>query len=42
MDTDIMGILGEGEAEEVFRVLEGWMSGSLNGIEVYGGWEEGF
>lgn len=24
MDTDIMGILGEGEAEEVFRVLKGW------------------
>ncbi|KAL2788725.1 hypothetical protein BJX66DRAFT_308400 [Aspergillus keveii] len=42
MDTDIMGVLGEGEAEEVFRVLEGWMSGSLNGVEVYGGWEEGF
>ncbi|CEL00847.1 hypothetical protein ASPCAL00441 [Aspergillus calidoustus] len=40
MDTDIMGILGEGEAEEVFRVLEGWMGGSLNGVEVYGGWEE--
>ncbi|KAJ0415596.1 hypothetical protein BJY00DRAFT_317651 [Aspergillus carlsbadensis] len=42
MDTDIIGILGEGEAEEVFRVLEGWMGGSLNGVEVYGGWEEGF
>ncbi|KAL2848824.1 hypothetical protein BJY01DRAFT_211395 [Aspergillus pseudoustus] len=37
LDTDVLGFVGEGEVEEVFRVLEGWMGGSLNGVEVYGG-----
>ncbi|KAL3457507.1 hypothetical protein BJX64DRAFT_17599, partial [Aspergillus heterothallicus] len=42
MDTDVLGFVGQGEAEELFGVLEGWMSGSLKGVEVYGELEGGF